>query len=34
LKFVGGKELHHLCENSFSDIHRPSPRKEVKEYGI
>lgn len=34
LKFVGGKELHHLCENGFSDIHRPSPRKEVKEYGI
>ena len=34
LKFVLGKELHQLGENGFPNIHMPSPRKEVKEYGI
>jgi len=34
LKFVLGKELHYLSEDRFPSIHMPSPRKEVKEYGI
>ena len=34
LKFVLGKELHYLSEDRFPSIHMPSPRKEIKEYGI